>query len=268
MANIESWQKHDITVSRYVEDYINDFSEDPDVVSVWRFEDEALLVDSSGNNNTLHVEDQTPTNDLVNFKEGSSSVQLQAASDADCLSIDNASLSDNHPLKYLSEDNTFSLTFWARFDTLPAATGPPGSYWRLCFYQSGCILTGVRNTVNHGGGGINFVIAFYGGGTDPWEPYITHASTVQTGRWYHIAFTYNASDDSYRLRIWDDTARDILGVDKVGTTEIPLPGPQYPLNLGTTYYQDAMDGNLDEMVLFKRVLTVEEIDKIRQGIFP
>jgi hypothetical protein len=84
-------------------------------------------------------------------------------------------------------------------------------------------------------------------------------------QWYHVAFTYRSADRGYHIRVWDDAA-GVLVYDHAGKATAAMPLTNAPLVLGgipllSEYY----DGLLDEVVVFKDVLTDDEIDRIRQG---
>ena len=84
-------------------------------------------------------------------------------------------------------------------------------------------------------------------------------------RWYHVAFTYKEADQSFHVRIWDDTAGVVL-FDHVGTTASRMAVTDAPLILGgLPLRSEHYDGLLDEVVVFNDILTTEQIDQIRQG---
>jgi hypothetical protein len=80
-----------------------------------------------------------------------------------------------------------------------------------------------------------------------------------------VAFTYQDADKSIRVRVWDDTAGKLL-YDYVGKTSAPMTITNAPLVLGGLPLMSSFyDGLLDEVVVFKDILTTDEIDQIRQG---
>ena len=235
--------------------------DDPNVMAYYRFEPDAMLVDSSGNGNTLNVYDGAPAIDTSNYIEGAGGLYLRRVSDADCLNIPWANISDNFPTKSgAGSGTTFSLCYWVKFNTLPDAHDSPNFHTSGCFGFQGSFDTGLRNLTNWGGN-----IAFY---FRKWtDDYYDHASPVQTGRWYHVAFTYDSADDSYRIRVYDNTAGSILGVDKTGVLTTPIPQAGMVPLIGVAYSSDALDGYMDELIVFNKVLSVEEIDAIRNGTY-
>jgi len=98
--------------------------------------------------------------------------------------------------------------------------------------------------------------------------YFEHASALicDGTHWYHMAITHNAIDGAIRIRIYDATAGAILGTDKTDTFG-------YTLNCGTapfeisSHFVTKYDGLIDEFVVFNDVLSIVQIDAIRNGTF-
>lgn len=230
----------------------NDFSGHADCKALWRFENGALIVDSKGGNTlTSH---NTPTADLVDFKEGAASVELNKLEN-DYFDIADAALDADFPFKTGDVNIKISICFWFKHISLPGSGGH-----HSFFSKKDSISFENRNVgVGPGEGRFNFVLydsIFY--------QYYVHASLLLNDRWYHVGATYQDSDNAYRIRIWDDTAGAILGVDKTGIA-INAVLSNWPLEIG--YRELTTDANIDEMVVFDRVLSPSEIDKIRTGRF-
>jgi len=64
------------------------------------------------------------------------------------------------------------------------------------------------------------------------------------------------------VRIWDNTAKAILGTDLVKMFSQNMSFTNAPVTIG-----GSMDGLIDEMVVFNDILTVAEMDKIRQATY-
>jgi hypothetical protein len=116
-------------------------------------------------------------------------------------------------------------------------------------------------------------IRFYISNSSQTLGYIEFATALTVGRWYHVAVTYDSSDGSTRIRIWDDFNSQQLAADQTGTISQTPYDDNAPLTIGTigdlTPESDinAWDGLIDEVVIFKDVLSVAEIDQIRQGTY-
>jgi len=86
-------------------------------------------------------------------------------------------------------------------------------------------------------------------------------------RWYHVGFTYRNSDRTYHVRVWNAEA-GVLQFDAVGTLGGWLAVNNAPVTLGNLALQSRYyNGLLDEVVVFKDVLSAAEIDQIRQGAY-
>ena len=123
----------------------------------------------------------------------------------------------------------------------------------------------VSNTVS---GGVLKVGLGRSGGSN-FNTYVFDAphQELSSNRWYHVAFTYRDSDRSYHVRVWDGTA-GVLRFDATGTAAYPISVGDAPVILGDLPLESRhYDGLLDEMVVFKDVLTTAEIDQIRQGTY-
>jgi len=236
----------------------NNFASDGNCIALWRFENGALTADSKGGNTlTAHA---TPTADLVNFKEGAASVQLTEA-DTDYFSITDALLDAAFPFKNGDAIKKISVTFWVKFDSLPIAT-----LNRICIWKSDEILKKsfailLENDVTDSS--MELWISANGAN---WNPAYKHASAMVINRWYHVAVTYQDSDKAYRIRIWDDTAGAILGVDLTGVG-VNIHVDSARVTIGDDDANNVMDGKIDEMVIFNDILTVAQIDAIRAGTY-
>ena len=88
-------------------------------------------------------------------------------------------------------------------------------------------------------------------------------TTLSTGVWYHITLTLDSSN-SYRLRVWDDTAGDLLDDDRTGTFLNTISIEASDLVIGALHSGgNYLKAYVDEVVVFDEVLSVSEIDQIR-----
>lgn len=221
----------------------NDFSADANCKALWRLESGALTVDSKGGNTLTN---QGVDEDLVNFKEGACSGFFVRAS-IDRMTIADADLDAGFPLKSDAAHTSFSFVGWIKL----TATGL--YQYILNKYNSSLILQ-VDNANK-------VTLSLYDGA---WRAYV-HGSALAADTWYHFAVTHNDADNAYRIRIWDDTAGAILGVDKTGIAVTPnLGNANFTLGTSAT---SAFGGNEDEVVAFNDVLSVDEIDAIRAGTY-
>jgi hypothetical protein len=228
----------------------NDFTTDTDCVALWRFENGALTTDSVGTN-TL-TETGSPTTDTVDYKEGAASVERDGSGGFYIL---DSSLDSGFPLKSGDSNKKISVTCWINWDTANGATFFKDDNGKRSFAIS-YAASPLRVTMSIG----------YSSGAS-WEV-LTHGWTITAGQWYHVGCTFDDSDKSYRIRIWDDNASAILGSDLTGTATNNINVEDGVLRfMGTWGGSPTFDGHLDEVVVFKDILTTEEIDQIRGGTY-
>ena len=234
----------------------NNFSADSNCKALWRFEDGALVTDSKGGN-TLEALG-TPVVDTENYKEGAASVELPSI--GDFLRIADADLDAGFPLKNGDTTKDFSLCAWAYLTTQPANS-------RTVYRKKGTNTMSLQVIFYWSDPNIVLRLALSSNGT-AWTNNYNHASGMSLNQWYHIGVTYDGGDYSYRLRVWDESAQQILGTDLVGTGIDPFVGNgevTLSANDVSTFWN--WIGNLDEVVVFNDVLTVNEIDQIRAGTY-
>jgi len=243
----------------------NDFSGDPNCVALWDPNTYLTVeLDSIGNNEWV----VSPIVYTTAKKEGDACMKVRGdigtyglglvgrmeRPDADC--------SANTPGKNGTSNSTFSWCGWLYIDNLAAAgttveiggkTGFTGGKNSWEIVQAHMIVDGNWKSV------FALRIGYSNGGS--WET-IPHHTAVVAARWYYVAMTFNGSDRSYRIRIWDDTAGAILGVDATGTATNDMNIEDAQLFIGSmgAYPFRAL---IDDVLLFADVLTTDEIDSCR-----
>lgn len=228
-------------------------------VGLYNFEDGALTADSVGEN-TLTA-NGSPASDQVLYKQGAASANLVRASNQ-FFNITDANLPAGHTFKSngTQSGDKFTVCFWHYVDDLSALythfgkwAASAGNYALRCY---SAITTGAI-TIEYS----------YDGSAGPYT--IAHASSLQVGRWYHVAIIYGTL--GLTIRIWDDTAGAILGTD---ITNQGLTGTSWYGNstadfcIGAAYATASLaDGRYDELVILDRVLSKNAVDDIRAGTF-
>ncbi|MBW1859917.1 MAG: right-handed parallel beta-helix repeat-containing protein, partial [Deltaproteobacteria bacterium] len=103
---------------------------------------------------------------------------------------------------------------------------------------------------------------FYSGGSTT----LAFGAPCSAGIWYHVGAVYDASDNSMKLRVWDDNAGNFLDANAITTCDGDMAASSDDLYVGqgSTGYHD---GLMDEVVVFNDVLTDIEIDKIRAQVY-
>ncbi len=97
-----------------------------------------------------------------------------------------------------------------------------------------------------------------------WEPLQADNPVFVEGRWYHLGVTYDDSDKSYRIRCYDQTAAAVYEKTGNATNNINIEDSSYQIGQNVAGYTY---GAIDELVIFKDILTADEIDAIRSGTF-
>lgn len=235
----------------------NDFSGDPNCVALWRFEDGALTTDTIGTN-TLTNNNEIVSNQ-VDFKEGSASADFEAGS-FQYMSITDADLDAGFPLKNGDANKKISICGWFLAESQPAEAGL-FSKWELTGNNRSLIIRADNATFNAWIG--------YNSGASTENLFTTGSLVV--GRFYHYGFTYDNSDKSWKVRVWDDTAESIV-INTSGTSTNNISAGSAPVGVGVGFFNGGtpvgfFDGEKDEVPVFKDILTIGEIDEIRQGIY-
>jgi len=236
----------------------NNFASDPDCVALWRFESTKVTTDSVG---THTLQNQGVTTVAADKKEGGSSAQFKA-SEKRCLWIPHAALAPAFPFSGPTAPKTISIAFWMKLSSLP-----PAGQTRDPISKADDVKGVITFTTMVGdGGSVGF---FIGTPTsqkyeDVWTP-----PAVVTGKWYHVVITYQDSDRSYRLNVWSEESGTVVA-NNTGTMKSNITVSDADVYLGTRQGLPAtrfFDGLLDEMVIFKDVLTPDEMAQIRTGTY-
>lgn len=231
----------------------NDFSGDSNCVALWKFDNNAN--DSKGGNDLTEV--NTPAYDAGDKKEGTHSIDLESGSDEHC-SIADGDLDAGFPGKSGTSEQSFSICCWVKPESLSGWMGLVDKY----------ITTGDLRvyTLNLYNGAVGFRLGYSAGAA---ATSLTFDTVLEVGKWYHIAITYDASDNGMKIRVWDDDAGALLDDNKATTAGGDMSPRAAPLEIGRFYTDDAytFDGRMDEVVIFNDVLSDDEIDQIRAGTY-
>ncbi len=232
----------------------NDFSGDENCVALWSVENGALTTDSIGSN-TL-TDNNTVQSETSDYKEGSGCADFEYAN-SEYFNITDSNLDSDFPLKSGDTNKKISVCFWVKFESL-FAYQYLFSKWDISGSDKSFAVVMLTDT-------INIRVGYNGGASDESLPFGT---TVQTGRWYHVGATYDDSDKSYRLRIWDDTAGALLGSDATGNATNNIDINSADVCIGGRHGGSSLhDGLLDEVPVFDDILSTTEIDQIRAGTY-
>ena len=223
----------------------NDFSGDANCVALWRFESGALTTDSKGTN-TLTNNNAVAEN-AVDYKEGAGSADFEASS-TQYFSITDANLDAGFPLKNGDANKKISICGWFQIETLR-----PDNIGLYSKWNSGSNKASLRIFVSSIG--IFTVHIGYNGGASSETLY--SGVTVVTGRFYHYGFTFQDSDKTWQLVVWDDTGlTKIIDTSGIATNNINVEDAAVAIGVG--YINVApprmpFDGEIDEKPVFKDI---------------
>ena len=267
----KSWQEYDITVLRAVP--ANNWSGDESVpeltppVAVWKFESGALYDDSMGKQGDWYRYNETWPEAVADSDcmEGASSLLSNYYNDlgSELLQINYANVSADFPSKVTT--NVGSVCFWMKLHTVPLLD----VFDEYCYFGApGFSAVVMQDGTNALSAGIDIYKA--AGGTDA----IYTGEIIQLDRWYHVGIAWDA--DNCRVRVWGETEQAIME-DKYAARTGSMLVRETPLYLkvtNPTHHEGEVESKLlttnriDELVAFNRVISVAEIDAIRQQQWP
>jgi hypothetical protein len=152
-------------------------------------------------------------------------------------------------------DSPFSISCWARFNSVANSTGLMGkdSYGTDTEYQ-------IRL------GSSNLRVRLY---DDSTSGYIQKglSNPLSTLTWYHLVFTYDGSSTSTGLKIYVDSVTPTQTGANGGGTYTAMENTASPFTIGSVS-NVFMSGNIDEVGMFNTELSASEILAIYNGGTP
>lgn len=237
----------------------NDFSNDSDCVASWKMESGALTTDSIGANTLTN--NNTVIANTSEYQEGSASADFERSS-FQYLDITDTNLDSGFPFKSSGGGSNMTVCFWAKLES-------NGSNQTFCAkYNSTDNTRSWRLELEGSDNKVYLRIGYNNGNNN--ELSTGFGTALSTETWYHIAVTLDSSKN-YRIRIYDATAGSLLDSDVTGTftNDVAITTADFligAVGAGTTP-TNYFDGEIDELVVFKRILTTTEIDAIRSGLY-
>ncbi len=250
---------------------VNDFTGDPNCVAVYRFEDGALTTDSQ---DAQTLSNTGVTADTINYQEGLAAADFEL-DDHDHFSRADADLSADFPTKNGTTNYTFSITCWIRPES-----GTP--QWRRTIAAKEDNYQSVRGWKLFLGSLTNEVVLTVQ--VDPlgscqvsWPS----DAVPEVDHWYFIGATCTVTGGNVvgTMHVWDLEAAQNLGgyADRTFTGSAGVPClNNRPFTIGAETAQGYgggggfdyfFDGRIDELTLWNRVLTFDEMYDIRDGTF-
>jgi hypothetical protein len=233
----------------------NNFASDPDCVALWRFEPDKLTVDSISTNTLTN--NNAATVDVTTYKEGVGSASFKRDY-KQFLSITDMDLASGFPLKSGEANKKISVCLWFRLGI---------ETHQFLWAKADGTGTSLALMVESAGGDYRIYVRKGNGTGDTYETAWLTSLGLAPNQWYHVGITYNDADRSYRIRVYDASADSTL--ERTGVFANAISVNKSDMAIGalpgsSVYYAD---GLMDELVVFKDILTAAEIDKIRQGTY-
>jgi hypothetical protein len=209
------------------------------LVSYWK------LDETSGTRFDSYGTNDLSDNNIVGSTTGKvgNAAQFVAANAQFLSHIDNAALSMG--------DIDFSVTAWAYFDTIGASGNSIVSKYHL-------LATQREYAVVQEGSTFKFYVSSDGLNT---TTVVATSPTISTGQWYFIVAWHDASANSINIQVNNGTVFSAAHTTGVldGTSDFYLG------RLGFTFATYDFDGRIDEVSLWKRILSSTEITALWNG---
>lgn len=196
----------------------------------------------------------------VDYKEGVQAGEFIGSGVTRDLRLEDAGLTSDFPGVSGGDELSFSFCFWFNWDNeldqnILGKAGHATSNLNSWFITMDSTL-GVET--------LNYYIGYNSGDDD--ELLVT-SEALATGRWYHIACTYNGSTKAWVMRVWDDTAGALHTTSSGTATNTMSPDAGFFHAGGRDTSAGQLNGTMDELLVFNDVLTTDEIDEIRSGTY-
>jgi len=235
----------------------NNFSGDASCKALWRFESGALATDTIGVN-TLNLIN-SPAADTSKYKEGAASLALVAASDQYGYIHDAALVTSGFPLNSTDSVKKITVCCWL----YAASNGSYRRVWAKNDYVGNKKCLDVE--INSGA----LLITWGNGGSTATT--INPLLTISTGVWYHLTIMLDGVNTVFRLYLYNAST---------GATSYYITTPGSALGVCTADWQvgnsgiygtdndgNYWDGDIDELVVFNRLLIMEEVGAIINGAY-
>jgi hypothetical protein len=231
----------------------NNFSTDPACQALWRFEPGALGQDSKGSNHLTPV--NLPVTDTGDYREGSASVDLER-DNSQHFTIAEGSLGAGYPFKSGDTVKKATFCFWMKPEWVPGYNVYANIYTKG-YYGAATACMEIQLT--------NSKLRLIWGKDTSWQD-TWEVCNISAGRWYHVAVVMDGVNRFWLCRVYDATAGVATSYESAPSANLRIVNA----NVFVGAYEGGVntyDGKLDEMVVFNRLLSPMEIDKIRAGIF-
>jgi hypothetical protein len=233
----------------------NSFAADPECMALWRFDTVGDIGYDSIGSHVNGLSNAGATQDGTTKKQGAYAAQFVASED-DYMNLADASLGAGFPLKSGDTNKKISVCLWFRASTLPGSGSR--SYLYSKYDPAGNARSLAVALVNTSGSTyVNLLLGYNSGVSE--EP-VAHTKLIAADTWYHVTATFDDATKHYMIRVHDGAT----AWGQAGATTNNISVNSAAVYLGAVYGDTAtdFDGRLDEVVVFKDILTAEEADAI------
>ncbi len=243
----------------------NDFSGDTNCVAVWNFESGAFTSDSKGSN-TL-TDNNTVSANTTDYKQGSQAADFESNAN-ESFSVTDTNLDSGFPLKNGDTNKKISVCLWFRMES---AQGTSQRTLVSKTDRNGKDSLELYTDVVSGNDEVHFWLGYNNGASVEDIQMISQASGFwATDTWYHIGFTYDDSTKGWTVKLHKEGDTNYTN-SGTATNNINVEDGDFAIGgicvNGSISTANDWDGEMDEVVIFKDILTETEIDNIRDGTF-
>jgi len=240
---------------------------DSNCVALYDFEDGELFTDGKSTN-TLLASTSTPTVCTTDYIVGAACADFELDS-SQYFYVTDTNLSSDFPFKSGTTNNKISIAAWIKPESFATGsnintivskydTGSNRRSFTLRVYEE----TAEDNR-------LELVIGYNNGLS--YEK-LQHEYGLITNTWYHVTATFDNDDMSYSLRLKSENGTT-LGSDIEATalhtisftTESFRIGAQF--NAGSLYAGSRFDGLIDDVIIFKDIISKAESERIALGTY-
>jgi len=214
-----------------------------DAVSWYKFESGALTTDSQGSN-TLFMTGTVDAN-TADYQEGAASAFFSGGS--------NYFTQADLDIFADGDSNDFTVTCWV----LPRDTAATRTIWEQ--YDIAGDQRGFK--VQHDASGNIVAYAGYNGGAE-YDTYNPSGITLADDTWSFLAVTFTDVNDGYTFYEYDGSAHWADGV-----LDEPIHHSTDDFQIGVAGTIQLFNGCIDEMIIWNKTLTRDELDQVRQGTY-
>lgn len=235
-------------------------STDANLVARWKLDDGALVTDTSGDNDW--TTNTTVTADTSDKKEGDAS-GFWEDSNNDYMEQTDAELDADFPLKN-GVSGDWSVSFWV-YPTQDVANGD----YNYILYKNTSSPNRSLFIALYGDSGAEYIrVAISTTGED--FTGTNHGSDLaleDPDYWIYVTVTWNETDDDLKVRIYNASCTQI-GSEL--TVDLAANMNRNSVNLtmgGDTGGGNSLDGNIDEMLVFKDIISDAESQSLCGGTY-